>query len=326
MHYIKIALFFFACVLHCFAVDFDVVVIGSSPIPLLEALYHHYTGKRVLVLEAASVLGGAWKSIEICGLYPVDLGCHTLGQDKQMLHFFKEYIGCEMVSIDNPKLSFEPARSPNGFYFNKGCYELIHNLIQLIERTNIEVLLDHKIESVKIDPIEPIALIKTREKEFTTSKILVTSYSSIQFDSAQKLSMTQFNHLYMLIEDPTPARFSFRSGIGKGISRLMNLTHFVGLEGTGRQLIVFQTFGEITNASQENFLEVLKKNDLVHASARIVRAEKHIYEQGQFHMPTHPNAQHVLELLKTNHINDMMRYIPKWKTVFKPYGEVFITP
>lgn len=324
MHFIKIALFFLACALHCFAVDFDVVVVGSSPIPLLEALYHNYTGKRVLILEASSVLGGAWKSIEICGLYPVDLGCHTLGSDKHIHSFFKDYVGCEMVSIDNPKLSFEPARSPNGFYFKRGCYELIHNLVQLIEKTDIEVLLNHKIDSVKIDPTDPIAFIKTQEKEFTTSKILVTPYSCIQFDSTQKQNTTQFNHLYMLIEDPTPAHFSFRTGIGKGISRLMNLTHFVGLEGTGKQLIVFQTFGEVTNASQENFLEILKKNDLVHASARILRAERHTYEQGQFHMPpqTLKNAHLVLELLKTNHINDMARYIPKWKPVFKPYSEV----
>src|SRR5690348_11005822 len=77
-------------------VDFDVIVVGSSPIPLLEALYHYHSGKRVLILEEASACGGAWKSIEVCGMYPVDLGCHTLGNDKQMLHFLEEYIGCEM--------------------------------------------------------------------------------------------------------------------------------------------------------------------------------------------------------------------------------------
>ena len=73
-------------------------------------------------------------------------------------------------------------------------------------------------------------------------------------------------------------------------------------------------------------METLKKNDLIHASARILRAEKHTYEQGQFQMPTLPNAQLVLELLKTNHINDMLRYIPKWKAVLKPFNEVIAAP
>lgn len=305
------------------SVDFDVVVVGTSPIPLLEALYYHHSGKRVLVLEEASVCGGAWKSIEVCGMYPVDLGCHTLGNDKQMLHFLQEYVGCTMVSLDNPHKPFEAAHSPNGFYFAHGCYELIQNLLQLIEDTDIVLMLDHALESVFIDSQESIAIVKTKNTQFTTSKILVTPYSRIRLDNPladiQSREKTKFYHLYMLIEDPTPPRFSFKSGIGKGISRLMNLTYFVGLEGTNKQLMVFQTYGDAYLQSAENYLDRLKQQNLIDASARILQTEHYIYEQDHFQQPQNiENAHHVLELIKTHHLQDMVHFIPKWKQVLKP--------
>jgi hypothetical protein len=328
LHLLKISfaflLLFINPCLFSASVDFDVIVVGTSPIPLLEALYHYHTGKRVLILEEASVCGGAWKSIEACGLYPVDLGCHTLGNDKQMLHFLQEYIGCEMVSLDNPHLPFDAGHSPNGFYFAHGCYELMQNLLQLIEKTDIVLLLDHALESVWIDEQEPIAIAKTKDGQFTTSKILVTPYSRIRLDNPlptmQSRDKTKYYHLYMLIEDSTPPRFSFKSGIGKGISRLMNLTYFAGIEGTGKQLMVFQTYGDTYQQSAETYLERLKQQNLIDASARILQTETYVYEQDHFQHPQNiDNAKKIFEPLKTNHLQEMSQYISKWKQILQPF-------
>src|SRR5690348_16680264 len=159
------------------AVDFDVVVVGTSPISLLEALYHHHLGRHVLILEESSLCGGAWKSINICGIPHVDLGCHTLGQDKQILQFLEEYVGCTMVSMDNPHQPFEIGKCPNGYYPATGCYEIIHNLLRLIEATDIVLLLDTPLESVFIDGTESLAIIKIRDMQLTTSKVVITPYS-----------------------------------------------------------------------------------------------------------------------------------------------------
>ncbi len=88
----------------------------------------------------------------------------------------------------------------------------------------------------------------------------------------------------MLIEDADAPRFAFRTGIGKGISRLMNLTHFVGLDETGAQLLVFQTYADGFSQSEEVYLDILKKNDLVSSEARIIKAENYIYEQEHFQL------------------------------------------
>ena len=304
-------------------IDFDVVVVGSSPIPLLEALYQYHSGKRVLILEEAPECGGAWKSINICGLYPVDLGCHTLGQDKQIKQFLEEYVGCKMVSIDHPDTPFESVNSPNGFYFSGGCHEFMSNLMQLIQKTDIVFLLNHALDSVVIDSQAPVAVIKSKDLAFTTSKIIATPYSRIRLENPGVLvpptQRTKFYHLYMLIDDTTPPRFSFRTGIGKGISRLMNLTHFAGLSGTGKQLLVFQTYGDQAQPLDQ-YLEILKKNQLIDAAARIVQTENYIYEQDHFQVPQNiENANAVFELIKTHHLQDMTNYISKWKQVLKPY-------
>jgi hypothetical protein len=305
--------------------DFDIVIVGSSPIPLLEALHQHYLGKRVLILEEAPVCGGAWRSIDICGLYPVDVGCHTLGQDRQMFHFLEEYVGCKMVSLDNPHVAFEPGRSPNGFYPLNGCYEIIQNLLKLISKTDIVLLVNHALESVAIDPYEPVATIKTREMEFTTSKIFVTPYSKIkianQMTPVKSKENKPYYHLYMLVEDPNPPSFSFRNSIGAGVSRLMNLTYFVGLEGKGMQLIVIQTYGNTHMQSAENYLELLKKQNLIAQEARIFKEEIYIYEQAYYVPQDIPNEKLVFETLNTYHIQEMTKYIPKWKQTLPTFKE-----
>ncbi len=304
----------------CFAAEFDVIVVGTSPICLLEALYRYHSGNSVLILEASSKCGGSWKSIDICGIQHADLGCHTLGHDRQMLNFLQDYVGCTIVSMDHPHLPFDASNSPNGFYFPHGCYDMVNNLLHLIAQTDIVLLAEHPLESVYVNPDRVEAIARSKGMNFTTKKILVTPYSEIKIEnqSSPPVNKTKYFHLYLLIEDPTPQRFTFHNGIGPGISRMMNLSYFVGLEGTGTQLIVFQTHQQHTMGSPDTYLDHLKKNNLVHNAARILKAEPYIYEQAHYNASfgkNVPNANLIFELLSTGHIQTMASYIPKWKKV-----------
>lgn len=303
----------------CFGVDFDVVVVGSSPIPLLEALYHFHSGKRVLILEKAPICGGAWKSISVCGMYPVDLGCHTLGNDKQMHNFLQDYVGCTMVSLDNPHSPFESGKSPNGFYFEHGCSDLMHNLLQMIEKTDIVLFVDCALESVYIDAQEQTAIVRTKNGDFTTSKILVTPYSHIKIDNylaPAERGKKKYYHLYLLVDDPSPQRFSFLNSFAQGLSRVMNLTYFVGLEGTGKQLMVLQVYAEKDQRSGDSYFEALKNRDMVGPLAQLLCAEPYIYEQANYQAINNKEISSLIEVLNTNHIQNMSKYIPKWKGVF----------
>lgn len=315
--------------LFCFAADFDVVVVGTSPICLIEALYRYHSGSSVMILEKASECGGSWKSIDVCGVPHVDLGCHQLWSDQTILKFLEEYVGCKTVSLDHPHEPFDPNNSPSGFYLSAGCYEMVHNLLELISKTDITLLLNHPLESVTISPDKMTALVKSKELEFTASKILCPTYAVFDVESDFKPLSTkeprksQYYHLYLLIQDSTPPSFSFKNGCVKGVSRLMNLTPFVGLEGTGTQLIVFQTHSQSTNQIGEAILDQLKTQKLVGESAYIVKADTYTYEQCSQASPTMEQinqAAGLIETLSTSHINGMAKYIPKWKQVLKPHA------
>src|SRR5580658_9467362 len=85
-------------ILKGFGSDFDFAFVGSSPVLLFEALYKHHLGERIAIFEAASECGGAWKSIDICGVSHVDMGCHEIGSTPALNRFLEEYAGCSMIS------------------------------------------------------------------------------------------------------------------------------------------------------------------------------------------------------------------------------------
>lgn len=309
-----------------FAADFDCVVIGSSPFSLFEALYQCHSGKKVLILEESSECGGAWKGVNVCGIMHADLGCHQVGHDAQLKTFLEEYAGCKIVSMDNPLVPFEAAKSPNGWYFSKGCYELIDNLLRLIAATDIVLLTEHKAENVVIDAANKIATVKTRGKSYTTNKLIVTPMSCVTLNptsAPQQYGKSKYYHLYLLVQDPTPPKFSYQGGVATGVSRMMNLTHFVGLTGTGRHLIVVQTHSEQSLMNGQVFLDALKKSKLVDPSAYILKSEPYIYEAGSFHqgLISQMGAQGIIEVLQTGHFQSLSTYVPKWKQVLRPFNQ-----
>jgi hypothetical protein len=317
-----LSVLFFCNFVFCLAVDFDVVVVGTGPISLFEALYRYHTGNRVLILEAAAECGGAWKAIDICGIPHADMGCHFMGSDKRLLHFLEEYGGCKMVSLDNPQLPFEPSNSPNGYYPAQGCFELIHNLESLIHATNIVLQVNCPLESVYIDPNQQQAIVITKQGQFTTSKIIATSSSSFALNQDSSFSQqgkTKFYHLYLLVEDPTPSRFSYKNININGSSRLMNLSRFVGIEGTGTQLFVFQIYSDPMLHLADSFLEQMKGQGLVDGNARLLKAESYIYEQPHCNNTSSISSSPFFEVLSTGSFSSMSSYVDKWKQVLQPF-------
>lgn len=304
-------------------VDFDVIFVGSSPIPLIEALYQSYTGDRVLVLEADTTIGGSWKSIDICGVPQVDMGCHQIGQDPKLKSFLENHLGCHLVPMNAPQKA--PLLSTdNGLYFSGGCHELMDTLYKLIQKSTVTLLVAQKVESVYLDFDREMAEVKTKDRRFTTKKIAITPHSSINvenFPHLSRYSTSKHYHLYLLIEDPTPPRFSYQNGICAGMSRIINVTPFsAALQGTGHQLVAIQTFDEMACNKSEVYFEELKKKEWIEKSARLVKSEKYIYEQAHFNLGKinleHPKAGSFFEVLKTDAIWNIPQHTERWEKAF----------
>jgi hypothetical protein len=296
--------------LSLFGVDYDCIIIGSSPICLFEALYQYGSGKKVLIVDESESCGGVWKSIEICGIENVDVGCHEIGNNKHLREFLEVYAGCQMVSTG----------TNDCFYFSKGCYELIHHLEEMIGKTTIDLLLNTRVTQARID--EKCVWVQMGDQNISTDKVYLCGYSflNIGTDAERQVQKSKYFHLYLLIADSTPPRFSYQNGGTPHVSRMMNLTRFVGLENTCRQLIVFQT-DESNLQSGEKFLSELKKSNLVDNSAYILKGEPYIYEQWPSNNLRGLNSIY-FETLQTYDFRSMTHYFKKWKEVLKPYAEI----
>ena len=88
-----------------------------------------------------------------------------------------------------------------------------------------------------------------------------------------------YYHLYMLVEDHTPSRFTYLNGIATGISRAMNLTPFLQMPRSDLQLIVIQTQGKKEYADAQKFLEEFKAKGFLAKDARIITVESYVYNQ-----------------------------------------------
>lgn len=311
-----------------FATDYDCIIVGTSPFSLFEALYQSHSGKKVLILEESSLCGGAWKSIEMCGIPHVDLGCHQIGRDPQLKEFLEIFAGCTLVPMDNPFAPLNTSCGPNGHYFSRGCFELIDNLLRLISATDIVLLTDHKVENIWIDDSQKIARVEAKHQSFTSSKVIVTPMSCLKINpqtTNQNFRTNKYYHLYLLIQDSSSPRFSYQCGTLPEVNRVMNLTHFAGLTNTGRQIIVIQTVHEEGLFKEEQFLSAMKKNQLIDESAFILKAEPYIYTTGSLHQGhiTPSGTGGIVEVLQTGYFQALKNYIHKWKTALKPYKEIF---
>ncbi len=182
-----------------------------------------------------------------------------------------------------------------------------------------------KVESVFLDTEKKECLLKTQKGLFTASKVIVTPSSSFAIDGSYHASRGshKFYHLYLLLQDPTPARFSYRSGATSGISRMMNLTSFVGIGHTGQQLIVVQTYSDQQFAEANRIVQDLKRANLIDMGAYLLKAESYVYEQGPyFHTGDLKQSQKpYFEVLNTSHFNVINSYTSRWKKALPRYIE-----
>jgi hypothetical protein len=299
--------------------DYDVTVVGTSPISMLEAIYHISNNERVLILEADEKCGGAWKSIDICGIAHVDLGCHLIGSDSRLKDFFEKYFGCKFVCLEHPDQ--EPIEShahcPNGYYFSKGCYELVSRLQALIQSRGNAVLLNQKLQSIFIDSAQGYIELFLGDVRYTTAKLILTPSSQFRVENSSFVNQGPrgelYPHLYLLIEDEGPSRFTYLKGIISGMSRAMNLTPFLELPRENLQLIVVQTNGEIELNQTQKIFDAFIAQKYLSPHAKILLFDTYSYRQSHMNINAILRiAGPLVEILETSSFSGMVRYLDKW--------------
>lgn len=308
--------------------DYDVAVVGTSPISMLEAIYHISKDERVLILEADEKCGGAWKSIDICGIANVDLGCHLIGNDPHVKDFFERYFGCRFICLTHPDQEAVNVHTQcgYGYYFSEGCYELISRLEAAIQSRSNAVLIHQKLESIFIDSARENIELSFGDMRYTTAKLILTSSSQFRVEHPSFTNPPArahlYPHLYLLVEDEAPACFTYLNGIVSGMSRAMNLTPFVKLPSNNLQLIVIQTSGKNELSNVQKFFKAFIDQNYLSPTAKIVASDTYSYQQSSINTAaiSHLGGK-LVEILDAASFSGMIKYLDKWKSTMKPLEE-----
>ena len=311
--------------LYAVQTDYDVAIVGTSPISMLEAIYHLCKNERVLILEADERCGGAWKTIDICGVAHVDLGCHLIGSDLRVKEFFERYFGCMFVCLEHPDQEVVGPHSgcPKGYYFSEGCYELISHLQAVIQSHAHALLLHRKLESIFIDSSRDLIELCLGDIHCTTARLILTPYTQFRVENPsfinQEPRVHRFFHLYFLVEDEEPYHFTHLHTVIPGMSRAMNLTPFLKLP-KGLQLIVIQTQGENELHNVRKFFHSLMDQNYLSSKAKILASDTYVYPQSHINIAaiSHVGGS-LVEVLETASFAGMIKYLDKWKSAMIPF-------
>ena len=121
---------------------FDRIIIGSSPICLLEAIYSNSRGLKTGIVDDATELGGAWKRLKSENeiFKNVEIGCHIFEKDKKVFDFLRKILHLQLKEMEpQPKVIFKNKPIPYNiknflFLFRnfKSYFTYKHNIKQLV--------------------------------------------------------------------------------------------------------------------------------------------------------------------------------------------------
>ena len=81
--------------------DYDVIFLGTGIISILEAVYQERCGKKVLMIDKDTDIGGAWRPIDIFNLKDVENAIHYFLYDGDALPFMRNNLGWDIIKTEN---------------------------------------------------------------------------------------------------------------------------------------------------------------------------------------------------------------------------------
>jgi hypothetical protein len=78
---------------------YDVLIVGTSPLAITEAVYQTLAGNSVLSIDNRSIIGGAWTTISHEGIPAVEIGCHIWEVEEKATTFLKEFFQLDLQPL-----------------------------------------------------------------------------------------------------------------------------------------------------------------------------------------------------------------------------------
>ena len=88
----------------------SVVILGTSPVLLMEGLFRARAGQQVVFVEANADIGGAWALTQAMGLSDVEAACHLIVNYRNVYKFMVDDCGIPMEVVAPQPLLFRSRR------------------------------------------------------------------------------------------------------------------------------------------------------------------------------------------------------------------------
>ncbi len=103
---------------------YDCIILGTSPVCMMEAHYQCRMGQRVLMIDSAKEAGGAWRDVELFGFEEVEIGAHIMRHWRKGYRYIENVLGIPMTRMQPepfwilPKYGPMPTRTPCAHVWN----------------------------------------------------------------------------------------------------------------------------------------------------------------------------------------------------------------
>ena len=119
---------------------YDNIIVGSSPLMLIEAYFLSKCGNSILIIEKNNVAGGSWQTFSFSEISnQIEVGCHVWYRDKKCFNFLNKVFD---LDIENQKI--QPKVYKNGRYYPYFFINLFVSLESLLSVTSL-----HKMRQIK---------------------------------------------------------------------------------------------------------------------------------------------------------------------------------
>ncbi len=225
---------------------YDLIIIGSSPICILEAVNRSENGEKVLIIEKNNYIGGAWSCLNIFGGEDVENAIHYLLPNTEGINFLKKNLGIKIVksnfkyrifkisylgyihvhydnifsrildklisnSLDWSIIKDSFLNRKKSFYFKNGSPDFMKKVKSLLDSSNVKVRLNCKIEKFLFEN-KKVSLFANNKHVFKSKRVLLTNGSRLEnvFKSNRKIKILEKFQprpcVHLFVSDATPQK------------------------------------------------------------------------------------------------------------------------
>ena len=237
-----------------------IILIGTSPVMLLQALILSRKYKNIEIHEKKNFIGGSWKTSDFYKIKNIETGTHILAPWKssklynKSINFLKRRLNLRLnklvpppIRIINKNISKKELNKINYHYIKGGSHQILENIYKKLKKKNEKIFFGSFIKKILINKIDKTKIIFTNKKKIYASRVYLPYFIDIK---------NNFRYKKKIFNTVPEIRNSFHVVI-----EILNKKFFYKKNFSYIQVAKFSKF--IDRASNLKFSGLTKKNNLI---------------------------------------------------------------